>query len=83
MIISGKNLKRILNKGINSVSKKLIAKSIGNYLLKNKNRIIEIKIIQPEYQLQQISSDGSTIRKAITNETYTIILKPKKEVING
>jgi len=81
MIISGKNLKKIIQKGIPSVPKKVIAKAICDYITKNKDRIIKIGITQPNYQIDAICSDGSAIRKAITDEIYTITFKPSKEVI--
>lgn len=78
MIISGKNFKKLIQKGIKSVPKKIIAKAICDYIKENKNRIIQIKIKQPEYKLIELSSDGNSIQVPITNEEYTIVFKPQK-----
>ena len=55
-----------------------IVKQINNYLIKNKNRIDKINFKFPEYKLIQISSDGSSISKANTDESIIITLKPKR-----
>jgi hypothetical protein len=61
-----------------TLSKLGIVKQLNNLLLKNKNRILTIDIKWPEYQPCTMNSNGSSIYKAITNETITITLSPKK-----
>ena len=60
-------------------SKKIIAKVLCDYIIKNKDRIIKLDIRYPLSQTQEISSDGSKFQIALTDETWTITFKAKKK----